>query len=419
MYVVKAIRLAYRAPSEDGCIRKELEQGETQTLFALKEVEGIDQIDWPEQWWLESSLKRRFNVGVLGISFCLFAIFALFPKIILTVYTYLTVHDQAFPYVDYHLLGLVVDVCMIAVPLAAVRAVFWKLKRNVRDINRYVKHHLVTAPTPAGLFTQDQVEKINETYLARFFKPKTMAYLQALSDIAFSRRYQVVAFVFSLTLSGILLWGLNWPYFGPENTSVRLLDFFVLRVCLWPLVWGIIGMFSWSLAIGYVMFLVLIWIVNLVDVPRHRPLRIHYGHLSDLFVSVFSYVGLLTGFGSVNYLTVGALIPSPQLPPTHSITGTYMTIISIAILTTIVLSGLYAMHAAMEDSKSRKLEELEVKMRKEKDPVGYQMILEDYRTTAETATWPLTSSTFLQMVIAGVFSVMGTMIARALRLGTP
>ena len=404
------IKATCEVASEDIRLRKELESGQTKTLYELKEGKWIDQLKWPEQWWLETWLRKRFKVGILGGSLYLFVILSLLPRALLTIYVVLLLnYPIAISYARMTMLGLIGDLPFIVVPLVSLRSLFEKLKYIVHDINYSVAGKLISAPVFARYIKHSDLQNINEIFLERYFKRNATILMQPGLNLIYSKKYQAISFLIAAILSAVGMWLTKLPYWGPAELATFDLLFF--RGVLFDFMWGVVGIFSWSIAVGYLGFLALTWTINVVNIPRYRPLSIHYGQLSDLFLSMFSYVGLVLGFGSVWAFLWVSVSPTTESKSWSLYFAAYVSIIAIAALATIIMHGSYEMHNAMVNSKRRKLQALELELDKEKDLERYRTLLEEYRAMARDGTWPIKGSTFVRIIMVGIFSVIGSILS--------
>jgi len=413
MTLLAFLRLTRESLSKDAIIRSELAYGSTKTLYMLEEGAAVGELKWPQQWWLEASFKKALNAGIFRGTFYLAVLLFLLPRIAMGIYTsiWLSNESGALYYATIIQPGFIGDFVLIVVPLLLLRRIFGKMRGIVEEINLQVKNDNLSAPASIKYFIGDQIRNVNEAYLKRFLRPLVMRYLQEGCNTIFARKYQTRVLLVSSIAAAIAIWLANVPYYGPAG--LRVVDL-AYRHLTWSLILGVTGMFSFSFVLCYLLFFTFVSVVNLVKIPRHRPLRIHYGTLSEMLVSMFSYLGSLLGFASIWILVWNILVPPPEERSYGVYGGIYISIASITTMIVIAFSGLYVMHTAIKNSKRNKLDLLEAEIEREERPNKYRLILGEYRATSKEGTWPVTAS-ILQMVAAGIFSIIGSIIGAILK----
>ncbi|MCP8309665.1 MAG: hypothetical protein H3Z53_10380 [archaeon] len=416
----EALKLAHKNLSVGSRIWRELEHGSTETLDSLPESEGVSKLELPEKWWLETFFKKGIFLGANII----FLIVAFIPKISFAIY----VHTQYFSYPDaltfsnLYLFSIVGDWFLIVPPLLFLGWLFQKFKVVSQEVNGYIEGGKIAPPVLVKL--PKESEDINSRFLKRFFEPILLKSCQDGLDLAYSKKFQILCSVFVFGFSYVLLnlW-LSPVYNGPslsvlEDTGLYTLlknvhEVYLMKF-LGPLIWGILSIPSWTCSVGYIAGLSgFSRVLSIVRIPNFKPLLHHFRNLVGLFLSEFKYMGYAVGFGSI-WIFIWSLMPTPyeaRVRAFYQAVG--LAAFFVPLLLTFIFISFYVVHLNIENAKTRELEALQTDLEKSwesKDFKTYRVLREEYMTVVNQKTWPFTTTTLLQILFVGMFTLTGSIL---------
>ncbi|MCP8321469.1 MAG: hypothetical protein H3Z52_11110, partial [archaeon] len=358
----EALKLAHKNLSVGSRIWRELEHGSTETLDSLPESEGVSKLELPEKWWLETFFKNRIFLGANII----FLIVVFIPRISFVIYVHIRYfsYPDALVYSNLHLFGMVSDWFLIVPPLLFVGWLFQKFKVVVQEVNGYIEGGKIAPPVLVKL--PKESEDINSRFLKRFFEPILLKSCQDGLDLAYSKKFQILLSIFVVGLSYVVI---KPVYSGPELSVLKNEDLYTLLKnmeevyiykLIFPFIWGILSIPSWTCSVGYITGLSgFSRVLNIVRIPNFKPLLHHFRNLVGLFLSEFKYMGYAVGFGSI-WLFIGLIMPIPyeaRVRVFYSAVG--VSAFFVSLLLALIFISFYVVHLSIENAKTRELEALQ------------------------------------------------------------
>jgi len=416
----EALKLAHKNLSVGSRIWRELEHGSTETLDSLPESEGVSKLELPEKWWLETFFKKGIFLGANII----FLIVVFIPKISFVIYVHARYfsYPAALAYSNLYLFNMVSDWFLIVPPLLFLGWLFQKFKVVVQEVNGYIEGGKIAPQVLVKL--PKESEDINSRFLKRFFNPILLKSCQDGLDLAYSKKFQILFFIFVVGLSYVVITLAPPPvYGGPELSVLKNEGLYNLlknmeEVYTWkllfPFIWGILSIPSWTCGVGYIVGLAgFSRVLNIVRIPNFKPLLHHFRNLVGLFLSEFKYMGYAVGFGSISVF-IWSLMPIPyeaRVRVFYSAVG--LAAFFVPLLLTFIFISFYVIHLSIENAKTRELEALQTDLERSwesKDFRTYRVLREEYMTVMNQKTWPFTTTTLLQILFVGMFTLTGSIL---------
>ena len=409
--IAKGVRLAYMGTLY-AKIKDELAYGSTDTLKKLCHLNELkEDFTYKEEkpWIKELDALARGECGhrelsgySLRFAVIVWIIVSVLPKTMFTLF--LPGHSIIYYNTT---LGIIGDFFFIAIPLLFINNLF----HNHRKLIRIVSKHLsggVSPPIVEGFRVRYwRNPSVVRMFSTCFVKNINIAMIKLAFNLAYNKGYHLLVFVTSLTIYILvmLIGRLYVPsliYYKSINPILGMVYWVYIYVFLCSFIWGIVGIFVWSFALGMCLNNAMGWLLAWVNVPPYKPINLHYRGLVRAYVSAFTRMGLLLIMGVI-YIYVWSNIWSiyPAEASMAVNVSLYMTILGFATLISTAIFFTVRTHESMEDLKYRLLVEAEEKIKNARIIIDYNQYLEakeHYKTLLKENTWPFSPSDITQML---------------------
>ena len=201
-------------------------------------------------------------------------------------------------------------------------------------------------------------------------------------------------------IGGLYEFSLN--YYKSIGSILGMVYWVYIRCFLCSFIWGVVGIFAWSFALGMCLNNAMGWLLAWVNVPPYKPINLHYRSLVRAYVSAFTRMGLLLIMGVIYFYILSNIWSIYPAKASLNINiSLYMTILGFATLISTAMFFTVQTHESMEDLKYRLLVEAEEKIENARIIMDYNQYLEakeHYKTLLKENTWPFSPSDITQML---------------------